>query len=50
MDTIEKIPERALRLLYDDQGSSYEELLGKSQKCTMHVNRLRYLCIEIFKL
>ena len=28
---------------------SYEELLVRSEKCTMHVNRLRYLCIEIFK-
>ena len=49
MDKIEKIQERALRFLYDDHSSSYEELLGKSEKCTMHVNRLRYLCIVIFK-
>ena len=49
MDKIEKIQERELRFLHDDHGSSYEELLGKSQQCTMHVNRLRYLCIEIFK-
>mgnify|MGYP000117070050 CR=1 FL=1 len=49
MDKIEKIQERALRFLYDDHNSSYEELLRKSEKCTMHVNRLRYLCIEIFK-
>ena len=32
MDKIEKIQERALRFLYDDHGSSYEELLGKSKK------------------
>ena len=29
MDRIEKIPERALRFLYDDHGSSYEELICK---------------------
>ena len=56
MDKIEKIQEWALRFLYDDHSSSYGELLGKSDKCTMHVNRLRYIalrfeihCIEIFK-
>ena len=49
MDRIEKIQEKAPRFLYDDHISSYEELLCKSEKCTMHVNRLRYLCIEIFK-
>ena len=49
MDKIKKIQERALRFLYDDNDSSYEELLGKSQKCTMHVNMLRYLCIETSK-
>ena len=49
MEKIEKIQERALRFLYDDYNSSYVELLVKSEKCTMHVNRLRYLCIEIFK-
>ena len=50
MDKIEKIQERALRFLYDDHDFSYEELLGKSQKCTMHVNKLRYLCIEIIEI
>ena len=49
MEKMKKIQDRALRFLYDDHNSSYEELLGKSEKCTMHVNRLRYLCIEIFK-
>ena len=49
VEKIEKVQERALRFLYDDYNSSYAELLVKSEKCTMHVNRLRYLCIEIFK-
>ena len=49
MDKIEKIQERALRFLHDNHDFSYEELLGESEKYTIHVNRLRYLCIEIFK-
>ena len=49
MDKIDKIQERIPRFLYDEHDSSYEELLDKSEKCTAQVNRLRYLCIEIFK-
>ena len=29
--------------------SSYGDLLSKSERCTMHVSRLRVLCIEVFK-
>ena len=47
--TIEKIQERALRFLYNDHVSSYDELLLKSQRCTMHVSRLRSLSWEVFK-
>ena len=39
----------ALRFLYEDHVSSYEELLQKAGKETMKVNRLRSLCIEIYK-
>ena len=46
---IEKIQERPLRFLYNDHGSSYNDLLLKSQRCTMHVSRLRSLSLEIFK-
>ena len=46
---IEKIQERALRILYDDFDSDSESLLKKSGKCTMEVKRLRILGIEIFK-
>ena len=49
LQKIEKIQERALRFLYNDHRSSYSELLEKSERCTMHVSRLRVLCIEIFK-
>ena len=48
MNKIEKIQEaqeRALRLLYNDHVSSYNDLLLKSQRCTMHVSRLRSLSL-----
>ena len=44
-----KIQERALRFLYNDNNSTYEELLVKSDKCYMHVAHLRNLCIELYK-
>ena len=40
---------RALRFLYNDYDLSYEQLLVKSGKDSMNVNRLRSLCIEIYK-
>ena len=49
LQRIEKLQERALRFLYNDHTSSYDELLSKSNKCTMLVARQRILCIEIFK-
>ena len=39
----------ALRFLYDNYGSSYESILKIAGKSTVNVNRLRSLCIEIFK-
>ena len=49
LQKIEKIQERALRFLYNDHRTSYCDLLLKSERCTMHVSRLRVLCIEVFK-
>ncbi len=49
MHKIEKIQERALRFLHHDYTSPYDDLLSKSQRCTMHVSRLRTLSLEIFK-
>ena len=49
LQKIEKIQERALRFLYNDHRTSYSDLLLKSERCTMHVSRLRVLCIEVFK-
>ena len=47
MHKIEKVQERALRLFHNDNVSSYNDLLLKSQRCIMHVHRL--ISIEIFK-
>ena len=49
LQKIEKLQERALRLLHNDHTSSYNDLLSKSDKCTMLISRQRTLCIEIFK-
>ena len=47
---IENLQKRALRFLYNDHEISYEELLLKSDKATMNVNRLRILCTKIYKI
>ena len=44
-----KIQERALRILYDDSTSDYNQLLNKSSKASMEVKRFRNLALEIFK-
>ena len=49
LNKVESLQRRALRFLYEDYVSSYEELLQKAGKVTMKVNRLRSLCIEIYK-
>ena len=49
LQKIEKLQERALRFLYNDHKSSYNDLLLKSGRCTMQVSRQRTLCIEIYK-
>ena len=49
LNKVESLQKRALRFLYEDYVSSYEELLQKAGKETMKVNRSRSLCIEIYK-
>ena len=49
LQKIEQLQERALRFLYNDHTSSYNDLLLKSDKGTMLVARQITLCIEIFK-
>ena len=46
---VEALQKRALPFLYDDYNSPSEEILKKSGKFCMEFNRLRYLCIEIYK-
>ena len=38
-----------LRFLFDDYKNSYDTLLMKAKKHTMRVQRLRYLCAEIYR-
>ena len=47
---IEKLNYRALRFVYNDSESSYEDLLQKNSTCTLHLNRLRTMAIETFKI
>ena len=49
LSKVEQIQKRALRFLHDDTESSYETLLSKTDKNFMSINRVRTLCIEIFK-
>ena len=49
INKIENIQKWALRFLLNDYSSDYETLLKKTNKCTMEVNRLRLLALEIFK-
>ena len=46
---LEKIQERALRILYDDHTSTYDELLEKAGTNTLLINRLRILALTVFK-
>ena len=46
---VDALQKRALSFLSDDYSSPLEEILKKSRKACMEVNRLRYLCIEIYK-
>ena len=46
---VEALQKRALRFLYNDYNTPLEEILKKSGKVCIEVNRLRYLCIEIYK-
>ena len=45
----EALQKRTLRFLYNDYNSPSEEILKKFGKVCMEINRLNYLCIEIYK-
>ena len=46
---IENIQKRALRFIYDEKESDYNDLISRAGKTTMNVYRLRTLCTEIYK-
>ena len=47
---INKLHERALRLVYDDYVSAFEELLEKDNSFTIHHYNIQTLCIELYKV
>ena len=47
---INKLHERALRLVSDDYLSAFEELLEKDNSFTVHHYNIQTLCIELYKV
>ena len=47
---MEKIQERALRFIYDDYVSTYDDLLNKSKLPSLKIRRLRSIILETFML
>ena len=49
-DKIEKVQERALRFVYEDYNSTYEELLTKANLPALYIRRMINMAMEIFKI
>ena len=49
-EKINKLHERSLRILYNDDTSSFYDLLKKDKSVSMHVRNLRVLAIEMYKV
>ena len=47
---INKIHERALRIVYQDEQSSYHDLLKKDESFTIHERNIQTLGIELYKV
>lgn len=47
---MEKIQERALRFVYNDHASPYEELLKRGNHKMLYINRLQLIAIEVYKI
>ena len=46
---MEKIQERALKFIYNENHSTYEELLAKSKLPSLKIRRIHTIAIETFK-
>ena len=47
--TINRVHKRALRVLYQDFESSFEELLSRHDDVTIHLENLQKLILEVYK-
>jgi hypothetical protein len=47
---LEKVQERALRFVYKDYNSSYEELLHKAKVPSLQIRWIRTMALETFKI
>ena len=47
---INKLHERALRLVYDDRQSTFEELLNINKSVTIHHRNVQVLATELYKV
>ena len=47
---VNKLHERALRIIYDDYASSFHELLVKDRSFSVHHCNIQFLAIEIYKI
>jgi hypothetical protein len=47
---LEKVQERAPRLVYEDYNSSYEELLQKAKVPSLQIRRMRTMALETYKI
>ena len=47
---INRLHERALRMVYNDKRSSFEELLRKDGSVSIHVRNIQVLMIELYKV
>ena len=47
---INKIQERSLRIVYDDETSTFEELLNRDNSFTIHHKNIQVLAIELYKV
>jgi hypothetical protein len=46
----EKVQERALRFVYEDYNSSYEEILQKAKVPSLQIRRMRTMALKTYKI